>query len=112
MSRRAWIALVLAVSLTGCSDPPPPPAAAPEREDPSGGQDPDGPGASAQQDPEPQPAREPEPSPEPKPEPLAPNRSPEARVTPTTLQAKVGEPVELDASNSSDPDGEVVSYTW
>ncbi|MCA8922528.1 MAG: PKD domain-containing protein, partial [Planctomycetes bacterium] len=42
----------------------------------------------------------------------APNRSPEARVTPTTLQAKVGEPVELDASNSSDPDGEVVSYTW
>lgn len=109
MSRSVWIVLALVIGL-GCSSPPP---ADPVEPDANAGARDDDPGETQ---PEPDPKPDPEPvtpvEPEPEPEPEVPNRSPQAKVDPSSVQATVGKAISLDASASSDPDGSIVSYTW
>ncbi|MEZ6189379.1 MAG: PKD domain-containing protein [Planctomycetota bacterium] len=96
MARRLWIVALLALGW-GCSSPEPQEPLEPKRGRP------------------PQARPEPEPEPRPQPEPVkaeVPNRSPVAKVTPSTVETRVGQEVSLDGSASSDPDGEVVAYTW
>lgn len=50
-------------------------------------------------------------APPPPPPPTAPNQAPECRVTVTPQRAFCGQPITVDASTSTDPDGEISSVT-
>lgn len=111
MYRSAWIVLALVIGL-GCSSPPP---ADPVEPEPNAGTVDDEREESPLEpspEPEPEPATPPAPEPAPAPEPEVPNRSPQAKVSPSSVQATAGKAITLDASASSDPDGSIVSYTW